>query len=294
MKALAECRVKLHLQVHDARRVSARCCAVYHVIDPTSTTVVFNGGLFTAKQLAAKLCFGMRAISDIEDCGKFRSTLSKVLLLSREVRNNVWVWCDDVLPCWEEFCSKVQQDLQDRTLDLLQLENVTWASRPEDLSVPTQSLLQFQEDAIDDANLRLEQWKGTVDPKPLMEGIWGEVQELANGPGHKSGAFAVSMTIFLYLAPPKVRQYVSCNLWRYGPSSLQAGEQASGDLDDSSGDFDSSCASHDEDELSHGGGEVGTSDAETGRLDEGDVQAKELADRHDMAASVRVALGLSV
>lgn len=114
MKALAECRVKLHLQVHDARRVSARCCAVYHVIDPTSTTVVFNGGLFTAKQLAAKLCFGMRAISDIEDCGKFRSTLSKVLLLSREVRNNVWVWCDDVLPCWEEFCSKVQQDLQDR------------------------------------------------------------------------------------------------------------------------------------------------------------------------------------
>ena len=75
---------------------------------------------------------------------------------------------------------------------------------------------------------------------------------------------------------------------------MQAGEQASGDLDDSSGDFDSSCASHDEDELSHGGGEVGTSDAETGRLDEGDVQAKELADRHDMAASVRVALGLSV
>ena len=31
-----------------------------------------------------------------------------------------------------------------QTLDLLQLENVTWASRPEDLSVPTQSLLQFQ------------------------------------------------------------------------------------------------------------------------------------------------------
>ncbi|DBA73579.1 TPA: hypothetical protein ACH3X2_009817 [Trebouxia sp. C0005] len=106
----------------------------------------------------------MSAISDIEDCGKSRSTLSKVLLMGREVRNNVWVWCDHVLPSWQEFCSKVQEDLQDRALDLLELDNLTWASRPEDLSEPAQSLLQFQEDAIVDANLRLEQWRDTAYP----------------------------------------------------------------------------------------------------------------------------------
>lgn len=95
MKPLAGCRVKIHLQVprDDAQRVSLRCYAVYQVIDPASTIVVFNGGLFKAKELAAKLCFGMRAINSIEECNKSRSTLSKVLLMGREVCNNVWLWC---------------------------------------------------------------------------------------------------------------------------------------------------------------------------------------------------------
>ena len=31
-----------------------------------------------------------------------------------------------------------------QTLDLLELDNLTWASRPEDLSMPAQDLLQFQ------------------------------------------------------------------------------------------------------------------------------------------------------
>ncbi len=116
MKPLAGCRVKIHLQVprDDAQRVSVRCYAVYQVINRASTIVVFNGGFFKAKGLAAKLCFGMRAINSIEECDKSRSTLSKVLLMGREVQNNVWLWCDNVLPSWQEFCSKVQQDLQDR------------------------------------------------------------------------------------------------------------------------------------------------------------------------------------
>ena len=112
MKPLAGGRVKIHLQVSgdNAQRVSLRCCA--EVINSASTTVVFNGGLFKAKELAAKLCFGMRAMNSIEVCNT-RSTLSKVLLMGREVRNNVWLWCDNVLPSWEEFCTKVQEDLHD-------------------------------------------------------------------------------------------------------------------------------------------------------------------------------------
>ncbi len=33
--------------------------------------------------------------------------------MGREVRNSVWLWCGIVLPSWQEFCTKVQEDLQD-------------------------------------------------------------------------------------------------------------------------------------------------------------------------------------
>lgn len=72
---------------------------------------------------------------------------------------------------------------------------------------------------------------------------------------------------------------------------MQEGGQASRDLHDSSSELGSSCASHDEDGSSHGSSETEKSDAESEGLDEEDVQDEELADRHDMAASVRFALG---
>ncbi|KAA6411766.1 MAG: hypothetical protein FRX49_13796, partial [Trebouxia sp. A1-2] len=68
-------------------------------------------------------------------------------------------------------------------LDLLELDNLTWASRPEDLSCqsePAQDLLQFQKNAIVDANFRLEQWRDTVDPRRLLSDILEAVQKLAN------------------------------------------------------------------------------------------------------------------
>jgi len=80
----------------------------------------------------------------------------------------------------------------------------------------------LQKDAISDANLRLGQWQDIVDPRQLMNGILAEVQKLASIDSNGSALFAVSMHIFMCLAPPRVKQYVSANLRQCGqPSSTQ-------------------------------------------------------------------------
>lgn len=61
----------------------------------------------------------------------------------------------------------------------------------------------LQKDAISDANLRLGQWQDIVDPRQLMNGILAEVQKLASIDSHESALFAVSMHIFMCLAPPQ-------------------------------------------------------------------------------------------
>ena len=74
----------------------------------------------------------------------------------------------------------------------------------------------LQADANIDANFRMEQGKGLVDPRRLINGSLGEVQEQANIQKHESGVFAVSMSILMCLAPARVGQYVSANLNQYG------------------------------------------------------------------------------
>ena len=108
-------RVKVHLQVSgdNTQRVSVLCYELDQVIDSASTILVFNGALFKAKELDAKLCLGMRAINHIAQCKMSRSTLSKVLLMGTHVRNDVWMWCGHVLPSWTDFCTKVQKDLHE-------------------------------------------------------------------------------------------------------------------------------------------------------------------------------------
>ncbi len=77
----------------------------------------------------------------------------------------------------------------------------------------------LQEDAIVDANFRLEQWQGIVDLRQLMDSILGEVQELATVQNRETGVFAVSMSIFMCLAPAEVKEYVSFHLYQYGQAS---------------------------------------------------------------------------
>ena len=77
----------------------------------------------------------------------------------------------------------------------------------------------LQEDTIVDANFRLEQWQGIVNPRQLMNQIWSEVQELATNQSRETGVFGVSMNLFMCLAPATVRQYVSANLYENGQRS---------------------------------------------------------------------------
>ncbi len=101
----------VQVSVDSSQPVTERC--YNQVIDPAATTLIFNGGCFKAKELAAKVCLGSRAINHIAECNNSKSSLRKVLLMSREVGNNVWLWCGTVIPSWEEFCTKVQKDLCD-------------------------------------------------------------------------------------------------------------------------------------------------------------------------------------
>ena len=45
------------------------------------------------------------------------------------------------------------------------------------------------------------------------------IQELATVQNQQTGVFAVSMSIFMCLAPPEVTQSVSANLYQYGQRS---------------------------------------------------------------------------
>jgi len=104
-------RVHLQVSVDSSQPVTVRCYG--QVIDPATTTLIFNGGSFKAKELAAKVSLGWRAMNQITSCNTSKSSLRKVLLMGRHVRNNVWMWCGIVLPSWTEFCTKVQEDLQE-------------------------------------------------------------------------------------------------------------------------------------------------------------------------------------
>ena len=77
----------------------------------------------------------------------------------------------------------------------------------------------LQEDAISDTNLRLQQWQGVVNVRQLMDSTLNEVRQVATMHSRQAGVFAVSMSIFMCLAPAEVTQYVAACLYQYGPRS---------------------------------------------------------------------------
>ena len=82
----------------------------------------------------------------------------------------------------------------------------------------------LQNDAISDANWRLDQWQEPtwrVEPMKLMDPILADVHalRLASTDSREIAVFTVSMKIFLYLAPADISQYVSFHLRQYRQSS---------------------------------------------------------------------------
>ena len=87
-------------------------------INRRTTTIFFNGGSFTIKEVAGKLVQGLRFKGHMNASGCTLSVsnleLRQVLLLGRKLSGDidVWMWCGAVFGSHQDFCQAVSEDMQ--------------------------------------------------------------------------------------------------------------------------------------------------------------------------------------
>ena len=83
-------------------------------INRTTTTVFFKGRSSTAREMAAILINGLQFKGSMNALGCTLSNLQlrQVLLLSRKLSSDVWMWCGAVFGSHQDFCQAVTADLE--------------------------------------------------------------------------------------------------------------------------------------------------------------------------------------